>query len=482
MILAFARLDLALLRRSPLALVVLALLVVSAVLSILAGLDWRDRYVGASAPMRAQVQESRAELVGVYGGLIDGSVTPSDVDAYTGDGPFIPDPRDPYVAGLYHKHMAELPPGPLLGLAVGATELSPTHHLIQGTPLYGLLRIGEAAERVNPGALAAGRLDLLAFLLVVCPLALIALLFDASAREREAGLSPLLQGLGADRRGLLAARGLVRGGVVLLIALVAVLAAAASLPSAGGARLVLWLIGAAIYLGFWIALCLALASTRMSAVGVAAVSVGVWTALVLVAPGLVERAVRPDGLLEPRAIADAEVRAVMREWGGSDRVDARIDEVARLHWEVDFATRPACARREGPLRDYSIRRMVDETYTAALRRGDAAEGVFDRRLDRFGWLAPTLGARRALESLAGVDPERQRRFREAVIAYHAANRDRIVHAIVACRSLSRADFEAAPAFEWREPETNRTAVIAGFGWPLLLGVGLAAFAFRRPRL
>jgi ABC-2 type transport system permease protein len=481
MIPALARLDARLLRRSPLALVVVALLVATAALSVLAGLDWRDRYAGAADPMRTRVIEAQAELRAVYDGMASGSVAPTNVDTFDGNGVFTPDPRDPYVAGLYHKQMAELPPGPLLGLAVGSTELSATHHLIQGTPLYGLLRVGEPAERVNPGALAAGRLDLLAFVLVICPLALIALLFDASAREREAGLTPLLEGLRASQRDLLAARGLVRGGLVLAVALIAVVVAALLAGAVDPGRLGMWIAGVVSYLAFWTALCLAVASTGAGSVAAAALGIGVWTFLVLVAPGSIERAVRPTGLLEPRAAADPDVRAVMREWGAPDHVDARIDEVARRYWRVDFAARPACARREGPLGDYAIRRLVDEAYSADLREGDAREALFDRRLDLFGWVVPTLGVRRALEQIAGVDPARQRVFRTEVIDYHARNRDRIVEAIIACRGITRAEFDRVPVFQWREPAMTWSPLVGGLGWPLLAGAALFGFAMRRSR-
>ena len=132
-----------------------------------------------------QVAEDRALLAKVYKDLETGVRSPTNDETYDGNGEYIPDPRDPYVAGFYHTQLVELPAGPLLGLATGSTELRATHHTIKSVPIERLVRIGEPAERVNPGALAAGRFDLLAFILYLCPLALAVLLFDAIARELE---------------------------------------------------------------------------------------------------------------------------------------------------------------------------------------------------------------------------------------------------------------------------------------------------------
>lgn len=478
MIGALIRLDARLLLRSRAAWVLTVLLLAAATLALASGLDWRSRYLRAAEVERADAAKSEAELRAIYAGIAARTTTPTDVDAFDGNGTYVPDPRDPYVAGFYHRQLAELPAGPLLGLATGTSELRATHHRIQSVPLYTLLRIGEPAERVNPGALAAGRFDLLAFIIYLCPLALVALLFDATARERETGIAPLLSGLGVNRHHLLLARGVVRGGLVMAVAVGASLIGFGLVDAAGSTASWWWLAGTIAYLLFWIALLLALAATRLSVVGTAAVSVALWVALLLLSPGMTERALRPGGLFQPRVLADAEVRRVLREAGSPDKIDAATSRVARDFWKIDFAVAPACAYRKGVIGEYVQRRLADESYARSMRAGMTRERLFDQRLDQWGWLSPALAVRRAMEQVAGSDPARQRAFERGVIDYHARWRDRVTAALLTCRQFDRAAFEAAPRFTWTEPEPGATRIV-GVGAAALLALALAAAALRR---
>jgi len=479
MIARLAWLDLALLRRSRLAWATLLVLVIAGMLSLAGGMDWRGRYAGAAASTIDGAAVARAELVAIWDGIADGTVTPTNDSTYDGNSKYTPDPRDPYVAGFYNKQAAVLPPGPLLGLSTGSSELRASSHTVDGTPLAGLMRVGVPAERVNPGALAAGRLDVLAFLLFICPLGLIALLFDASAREREDGIAPLLASLGATRRQLLAARGLVRGGLVVGVALLVSVIGFVVIGVEDIGRMGLWLVGTTIYLLFWTALCLAIAATRLGSVGAAATAGGVFVALLLVAPGITERALRPAGLFEARALADADLRAIMRKDGAPEMADRTIDAVGKRYWQIDFATAPSCARREGALKDYSIRRLLDESYVASIRDGETREALFDARLDNWGWLVPSLGIRRALEAVAGADPARQRAFEMAVVDYHAQFRDRVTRTILSCARFSRADFDTTPRFVWVEPPVPAPTLLPALLATLVGAIALLGFAFRR---
>ncbi|PZN94381.1 MAG: hypothetical protein DCF31_09765 [Alphaproteobacteria bacterium] len=465
------RLDAALLRRSRLAFVTLLLLLGTGLLAVASGADWRQRYAGAADATLDTALKARGELVGIWDGIASGAVRPTDDNSYDGNGVYVPDPRDPYVAGFYNKQSAVLPAGPLLGMATGSTELRASSHIVNGNPLAGLMRVGEPAERVNPGALAAGRLDVLAFVLLICPLGLLALLFDASAREREDGIAPLLASIGATRPQLLATRGLVRGGLIWVIAVLVSVVGFLVIGADDPRRMALWLLATTIYVLFWTAICLAIAASRLGSVGAAATAGGIFVALLLVAPGIIERSLRPDGLIEARALADADLRAIMRRNGAPEAVDQTIDAVGKRYWQIDFASAPACARRAGALKDYSLRRLLDESYSSAIRDGASREALFDAKLDDWGWLVPSLGIRRGLEAVAGADPARQRGFEASVIDYHADFRDRVTRTILACGRFDRAEFEATPKFQWAEP-----AVPTASFWPAVIATLVASLA------
>lgn len=452
MISSLIRLDLALLRSSRAFWLLFVFLIMAATFALIAGLDWRTRYVNAAQVAREQAAEAHNMLAKVYEDLASGRQEPSDVDNYDGASPFIPDPRDPYVAGFYHEQLAELPPGNLLGLATGSTELRSTHHTIRSVPVATLIRIGEPAERINPGALAAGRFDLLAFIIYLCPLTLAILLFDAVAREREGGQAALLAGLGLRQKELLLARGLTRGSIVLLMALIASIIGLALLGQLMSIAGLIWLGGTSIYLLFWTALLLGVARLGYGLIGSAAIAFTIWLVLLLVMPGLMERALRPSGLLEPRIMADAEVRKVEREVSVDEASRAAAKAlVARKYWQVDFDEVPTCANREGIVSEYVVRRLSDEIYTAAMRTGREREQIYEDRLDRWSWLVPTLAFRRSMELVAGVSPIRQRAFEAQAIDYHAQWRNRVTDALFTCYQFTRSDFENAPQFKWNEP-------------------------------
>ncbi len=479
MIKALIRLDLLLLSRSRAFWSLILLLLSAAALALVSGLDWRDRYIHAADAARLTVEQDNQVLVAVYDGMVSGAIQPTDDDTYDGIGTYIPDPRDPYVAGFYHTQIAELPAGALLGLATGSTELRATHHLIRSVPLASLMRIGESAERVNPSALAAGRFDLLAFIMYLCPLALTVLLFDAVAREREAGIAPLLAALGPTQKELLFARGLTRGGIVLAIALAASLIGLLWIGAALTPVAFWWMIGVSAYILFWTALLLLVASTGFGLIGTAAINVSVWVALLLLSPGMAERTLRPSGLLEPRALAEADVRAVIRETTENDAaLAAAKEEVAESYWNIDFDSAPVCANRESVLPTYVERRLSDEIYSSAMRAGASREALYDARLDRWAWLSPPLAFRRSMESIAGVDPARQRAFENQVITYHATWRDRVTDALFACRSFDREAFESAPTFEWKNPQ-SLSRNWSGLVLAILLAFGLGTVALKR---
>lgn len=483
MIWRLVRLDLALLRRSRAGLATLLLLIAAGALALASGLDWRDRYQAAIQTDRADVAKARSELLAIYDGIDAGTVAPTDLrapESEQSDGPFIPDPRDPYVEGFYHTHLAALPPGPLLHLAVGASEFAPNRQILRTVPLSSLARPGEPPEAVNPGALAAGRLDLLAVLIYLAPLVLIALLFDAAARERETGASPVLAALGATRRDLLAARGLIRGGAVAVVMTALILLGA--LPTGAPVSAVAaFVAGSALYIAFWTSLCLMIASTRLSAVGSASTLAGLWVAVTLLSPSLIERAVRPDGLLSPRALADADVRAVERDWGAPDRTEDRIAEAGTRFWNVETSALPDCARYDAPLTEWSMRWLMDEVYVAAIEAGQSAEARFDAALDRWGWLSPALSFRRAMETVAGSDPARNRAFESDVVDYHHRIKLRGVSHLLGCDPIDRSDFLAAPQFEWREPDLRTAALLGGFGSVFVFALIVLAIALRRSR-
>ena len=455
----------------------------AAILAVASGLQWQDRYKAVAEPEREQVRSSAQELSSIYDGIADGTVTPFDLrrpqDEWPPYAEYVIDPRDPYAASYYHYQLADLPPGPAMALAHGVTPLHPNHVLIHSVALNNLFRPGAPPERTNPAVLALGRFDLLAVILVLVPLMAIALLHDAKARETEAGISPILQSVGIRTNTLLTVRVLFRGGLLLAIVAAAVVAAGV-VSGAPVGRLALFTIGASAYTVFWIAITGAIAATSRSVIGSAVLSLALFAAVVLVCPGVAESLARPDGLVEPRALVDAEIRALGREWGSEEREDARIQYVAETYWGVPDGVLPECADYTVAFRNWSSARLADHAFSEAHASAHEASNTLDRRLDILGVLVPPLGFRRAMEEIAGSSAARAQAFEQSVIDYHAQWLDRGTEALLSCTRWDRAAFEAAPTYAWEEPAPSSITLGYAFaGFAIWGGLGLVLLP--RPR-
>lgn len=448
----------------------------AAILAVAAGLQWQERYQAVAEPEREQVRRAARELNSIFDGIADGTVTPFDLrrpqDEWPPYAEYIIDPRDPYAASYYHYQLADLPPGPVMALAHGVTPLHPNHVLIHSVALNKLFRPGAPPERTNPTVLALGRFDLLAVILVLVPLMAIASLHDAKAREIEAGISPILQSVGIRISALLNLRLMFRGG--LLVAVVAAAVVAAGVVSAAPTgRLTLFAVGACAYTVLWIVITGAIAARSRSAIGSAVLSLALFAGLVLVGPGVAESLARPLGLIKPRALVDAEIRALGREWGSEERDDERIQYVAETFWDLPGGVLPECADYAVAFDNWSSAKLADHAFGQAHASAHDASKEFDRRLDILAVFVPPLGFRRAMEEVAGSSAARAQSFEQSVIDYHARWLNRGIEALVNCARWDRAAFEAAPAYVWEEPAPRTSTLGYAFaGFTLWGGLGL----------
>lgn len=451
------RLDRRLLRASYLFWLTLFFFFLATLLAVTSGIEWGSRYASVAEPERKTALASKRGLEEVFDGIDDGSMKPTDLrlpeDEWADGGAYVIDPRDPYASSYFHYQLAELPPGPMMALAIGTTPLHPNHVLIHTRALHELFRPGTPAERTNPLLLSMGRFDFLTVLIFIIPLFAIALLHDAKARETESGIDKLLSSLGISEFDLLKSRSLQRGSLLLFIVATAVVFAGL-VTGAPPARLLILLLAAFAYTLLWLLTVAALAGRSRSALGSASICLAAYVGIVLVAPGMAEATLRPVGLLEPRALADAKVRAVEREWGGDLRESERIRYVAETFWAVPNGALKSCSMYPTALKDWSMRRLADDKFYKALEESHTAAKVFDRRLDLAGAVVPTLGFRRAVEELAGSGARRSRLFEEAVMDYHTQWRERGSRALIDCARWSRTDVENAPTFQWKEPSPS----------------------------
>lgn len=286
-----------------------------------------------------------------------------------------------------------------------------------------LMRFRPAADEVP--SVRFGQLTPAFALVVLLPLLIIALAFNAISQERESGTLRMLHSAGLRSGSLLLGKLVALLAVVALMLLLAVggglgLAAAGELPQADAVWRGAVLAGSyLLYCGIFAALALAVSAWMQTNRLSLFVLLGLWVAFVFVAPRLgaaaAERAV-------PLPTAE-------RFWG-----DIHRDTTQGLPGDADLATRGK-AFEAALLRRHNVQRLEELPFgvTAArrLERDAYADRVhalhFDALWQRYGrqeqWLrasavlSPAVAMRSISMKMAGTDLVHQRHFEDRAEDY-----------------------------------------------------------------
>lgn len=303
-------------------------------------------------------------------------------------------------------------PAPLAFAAVGQRDVAPWMLRVRMLALEGQIHESDTG---NPELALAGRFDVAFLIAYVAPLALVLLLHDLVARERESGRLTLLLATAGRSRRLWVARILVRVASLCLALLVPFwIGCLVAGVSAGTTALATLVILASLLV--WTALLVPLAFRPWRATVVATTAVGLWVLLALVVPlggRLVVDAMVP-------VVEGADVSFVQRE-AVNDAWDlpkpATMDPFVERHPEWRDH-----ARVDAPFewKWYYAFQQVGDQIAAELSesyRGAIAER--DRLAGRLAWLSPSVGVQRGLQALAETDVEATLRHDARIRAYHA---------------------------------------------------------------
>ena len=321
---------------------------------------------------------------------------------------------------LMIRHIA-LPPEALAGVVVSDADLKPFLFRINPHPPD---RWSNRASEVTPSVAAYGGLDLVDLILMLTPI-LVLIAFADVIRDRGGSERQRLAVVqAAAERKLLLRRLAPRASVVLALVAVAALVGilfsrpAAELSVLPGAGLVLLVFLA--HALFWIIVTGGLAFFVARPVVTFAATTGLWFVLGVLAPVLVEagaRALSPPP--SPLEVFAAERAAV---------VSARMaeEDLTRAYAEADPLAREMllAALAEDRLLITPTNLLVQWEVDARRAEGRRAETTrrdhFVERAQQLSSFFPALLARRAIETVAGRDPDRRRAFEDAYEIYHAA--------------------------------------------------------------
>jgi ABC-2 type transport system permease protein len=393
-----------------------------------------------------------------------------------------------------HVGYAVKPGIPGAALTVGQADLLPAYVRVRGESMES---VRTAAEIEHPGRLAAGRYDLMFFIIYLWPLILLSLCVSVLTQERESRRLRTLQLQGLTPLHLLLAqvggRVAAATGLLILFCCGAALAGGAVPASAAGlGALASWSLIVLAYSAFWGAVALAICALCGNRMNASFAAFGAWLVFTVVLPGVLSTVIQ---LGAPMPNREYYVQA-MRDAGDKVAAD-KLNSLARFY-DSHPEWRPARTALDKVSSSVSRIQRAQELEQAMLGVEQTFEDARLRRDALFGRamvFSPVTLAYEAFSHVAGNDQQRQQRFIAEVQQHHTALRGYFQHAIQtaaladeqsACtktcaQGYGFSDFAAVPRFTPSAALAQAPPVPARFGmilaWIAALG-GLAWLILR----
>ncbi len=374
---------------------------------------------------------------------------------------------------------ALLPPAPLSVLAIGQSDLYPSHFKItaQSKSTW-----SNSEEIENPVNLLAGRFDMAFVIVFLMPICILAVSYNLLSGERENGTLAMLLSQGVPLSKLLwgkiVARFLLVTGLVLGFSLLGLVLSGATAQS--GAQILQWIILVLLYAAFWFALAGLVNVRGQNSASNAMTLLACWLGLVLIVPSLVGVAASelypvPSRLELIQASRQAAADAANQRGG----VMARYYED---HPELAPKTRQTGAPNPY-LRFFATQEVMARRIEPLLARYDAQLAKQQAVVNRFRFFSPAIVTQEAMNDLAGTGSARYGQFARQTNQFHDDYRDYFRPKAFGLVKLTSSDYDAMPRFEWREETTSEVAtrVLPAIGALLLGTLALSALVFALAR-
>ncbi len=437
--------------RGP-ALISILLLVVAFAYAGWSGDRWRDAQLDSVNSFEAQKLEAlaayRAELAEIESGAKE-------------PGPFDANPMSITIPAV-------LPPASLADFAVGHADLHPASAEI--STWRNLSSVFGRYQFDNPTTLSATSFDLALVVIVLMPVVMIAVSFDALASERARGTLAMILTSPVTLSRLVWTRLAIRNGLVWLVAVLAMLVLAVVNDGGGDrmARLVLWLGTSLLYAFFWFATIAFCVARFRSATATAGSLVGLWLLFTLALPATFATLAESMYPTPSRLAFLSEIReaqgdtnrnlAKLTEGFLMDHPDLTVgDEGMPSYLRAAFLSNEAARESTRP---------IVEAY-------DSARDGRDQTIRWAQYLSPSIIAQRLLMQSAGADLGRQFRFQGQVHAALADLAATVGPAVVSRNRMALADFDQLRPFTFADVSTGQIARQALFPVAFLFALSLA---------
>lgn len=342
-----------------------------------------------------------------------------------------------------------LPLAPLADFSIGQADLLP------GTGKLSLwdpdVRLFSRYEFEDPVSLALGSFDLSKAIVLLLPLLLIGLAFDALSAERDAGRLGLTLVQAGQLRRLFWQRLALRGAVVIGLALL-IAAAALSLNAGPGAladrlpAFALWAVCASLYGMFWLAIVAWSATRNRSGSSNIVQLLLCWAGLTLIVPAAATATA--EAVYPPPSRLAYLAEARQREIATELAVDGVATGSFLDHPELvvgKASEMPAYLRTAFLVTssvDQGTRPLLDEFESTAARR-EAALGLVR-------YASPAIIAHGVFNDAAGSSGARHRRYMAQARAYKAAYAELAGPYIAAGKLMPSQRVTGFPRFQFRD--------------------------------
>lgn len=383
------------------------------------------------------------------------------------------------VGGSLGQRYAYLPPAPLAALSVGQSDLYPYYFQISTNSKQSFL---SAYELENPSNLLTGRFDLAFVVVYLLPLLILALSYNLLSSEREQGTMAMVlsQPLSLETLafGKIALRAIVVLGLALGFSLVGYLAAGGAL--AAGGSLLLWMAVVATYSLLWFGVTVAANALGKSSATNAMLLAGIWLVVVVITPAALNLAVTTSHPIPSRV----ELVQALRE--ATESANTRSAEVLSQYYTDHPEFLPEEQQpdpNDFTLRSYAVREDVERAIAPVLERYDGQLLRQQTLVNRLKWLSPAVVAQEALNDIAGTGLARYQHFLAVVDRYHEEWRNFFIPMVSARATMTAADYDAIPRFEYQEESSGAilrrvSGGIVGLVIPMLLAFGIGSRILR----
>lgn len=357
--------------------------------------------------------------------------------------------RSPYLmshaANLWN---VSLFPSPLSALSVGNSNTWPDRYRIQGLSLSKTIR---RSDDVRPVASVHGPFDTVFMVMVIAPLVIIGLTFNAASRDRESALQNLVVAQTPSLGKLMALRCFVRAGWVIGLVVCIVngsllLAFGSQFDGPTVLNMAIWNIIATLYLLVWAAFSLFVNSFGKSSAANGGALLLLWLVLVLIIPRLVSNAVENSIPTQPEnQLADLE-QTMIEE--ASEQKDKLFQRFNSEHPEIDIRRDD---EQQIALAEYLLaHRHAGGQASENVSRHYSGQAQRGRYLNGCRWLSPAISFRTQSDFCSGNSEQAfiaftawaaatQSQLTEAFLPASIANQECTLETIAALPELQNRD-------------------------------------------